>query len=252
VPLMSEASEQATARSPELTEELPSVPLPFDPAELAALPERDRRLVTRETIARWTANLVPDDVVTAADIARLERGRRQALATIRDGIELTDQEFALLRLLQRHEGQTVTFTQIIRALWPDDARGRPERELWERSGMFGRHANRVSHLVGRIKRALELDPLRPQHLISVRGVGYRWYSAPPSRDDGEDYSARADEARLMRVTIRGHRGELPPPPPSREPDGRFRPGPAQPDFQAIEGDVTRRRSTPEPRADRAD
>lgn len=214
--------------------------------EFRALSVPDRRLLTPAALARWTAGLA-DDEYTLADVVALERQRQRSLATVRDGIELTDLEFQVVRQLQRHEGRVVTFAALIRVLWPDDARGSSDRALWERNGTFYRHTRHLHQLMSTIRRKLELDPLRPQHLVSIRGVGYRWYSRPPARDDGEDYTARADEARELRYQIRGFRGELPPP---RDPQtGKFGPGPDHPDYQAIEAEVTTRRSqrrTPAP------
>jgi hypothetical protein len=218
------------ARSPELS--------PEHRDEWAALRPPDQALLTREVLARWTTALAPDEY-TLADVVRLERQRRRSLSTIREGVALTDQEFHLVRLLQRHEGRTVTFAEMIRELWPAEARGAKDRALWQRGGSFERHIRALHAAMWKIKRKLELDHMRPQHLVSVRSVGYRWYSLPPSADDGEDYAARADEGRALRYEIRGHRGELPPP---RENGGRFGVGPNHPDYRAVEAQVTERRS----------
>jgi len=207
--------------------------------EYRALSLADRRVLTPDVVTRWSSALADDDVVSLAEIARLERQRRQALDTLRDGVELTDQEFRLLRLLQRREGRTVTMAEIIRHLWPDDARRASDQQLWDRHGAFARRVRSLHAIMHHIRRKLEIDLLRPQHLVSIRSIGYRWYSAPPSRDDGEDYAARADDAREWRYRIRGYRGELPPP---RTETGRFRIGPAHPDSAAIDADVTARRS----------
>lgn len=210
------------------------------PVALETLPASARALLTPSVIARWTDGLAPDDRIDAGEIVRLEQQRRRTLDTLRHGIELTDQEFALLRLLQRREGQTVTLSEIVRHLWPQDARGASEQQLWDRHGHLARHARGVHKIMHNIRRKIEIDILRPQHLVSIRSVGYRWYAAIPARDDGEDYAARSDEAREMRYRIRGYRGELPPP---RDPVGRFSPGPEHPDYAAIDANVTHRRSS---------
>jgi hypothetical protein len=206
--------------------------------EWAALRPADRALLTGEVLARWTAALTPDEY-TLAEVVRLERQRRRSLATIREGVALTDQEFHLVRLLQRHEGRTVTFAEMIRELWPAEARGAKDRQLWQHGGPFARHVRSMYVLMSKLKRKLELDHLRPQHLVSMRSIGYRWYSLPPSVDDGEDYAERADEGRALRYEIRGHRGELPTP---REGDGRFGPGPNHPDHRIVDAEVTAARA----------
>lgn len=208
--------------------------------EWRSLRPADQALLTGEVLARWTAALAPDEY-TLAEVVRLERQRRRSLATIREGVALTDQEFHLVRLLQRHEGRTVTFAEMIRELWPAEARGAKDRALWQRGGPFERHVHSVYRVMWGLKRKLELDYMRPQHLASIRSVGYRWYSLPPSVDDGEDYAARADEGRTLRYEIRGHRGELPPP---REGGGRFGPGPSHPDYAVVDATATARRSRP--------
>jgi len=114
------------------------------------------------------------------------------------------------------------------------------RELWDRHGPYARHVRHLYNIASVVRTKLEIDPLRPQHIATIRSVGYRWYSAPPSRDDGEDYAARYEDARAARYEIRGIRGELPPP---RDPSGRFGPGPSHPDYAAIDAPVTRRRSS---------
>jgi DNA-binding winged helix-turn-helix (wHTH) protein len=202
------------------------------------LPARDQALLTGEVLSRWTVAL-DDDEYSLAEVVRLERQRRASLATLRQGVALTDREFAIVRLLQRHEGRTVTFVEMVRTLWPDETRRANARDLWDRNGAFARHVRSMHVVLYLLRQKLEVDPLRPQHIVSIRSVGYRWYSLPPSADDGEDYAARADDARALRYEIRGYRGELPAP---REPSGRFRLGPNHPDYAIVEAQVVERRS----------
>lgn len=174
--------------------------LPFAADELAALTANERALVTPEAIARWTADLAPDDRVTARQIVQLERTRRATLATLRDGIELTDMEFRLWRLLQRHEGRTVQYPEIMRELWPQETRRATPAQLWSREGLYGRYAGSIQQYISKLKRKLEIDPKRPQHFVSEAGIGYRWYSAPPvaRRRRGLPGPSRAGAARSAR------------------------------------------------------
>src|SRR3954467_3598373 len=86
-----------------------------------ALTPQDRALLTPEVVARWTRDLGPDDEVDPTDIVRLEKGRQRTLQTIRQGPELTDLEFKLVRYLQRHAGRTRTYVQIAHQLWGSTA-----------------------------------------------------------------------------------------------------------------------------------
>lgn len=174
---------------------------PSKAAELAALAPEDRRILTPAVIERWAGDLHEDDY-TLADLARFERRRLDALRTLRSDQELTDKEWQLLRYLRRHEGRTVTYLDIARHLWQS-----PANPITARTLMASMDAGRdyaapmivtIRGLIHHIRKKLEVDPRRPQHLASIRGVGYRWYSAPPSLDDGENYAARDTEARVLR------------------------------------------------------
>jgi DNA-binding response OmpR family regulator len=79
----------------------------------------------------------------------------------RDGrrIELTAMEFKLLRALVAHRGQALTHDQLIAQVWG--------RDVFLTDRVIYTHMNNL-------RQKIELDPGRPQLLISVRGVGYRF------------------------------------------------------------------------------
>lgn len=79
----------------------------------------------------------------------------------RDGalVHLTPTEWALLRTLVTHPGQTLTHRQLYRAVW-GNASGDVQQYL------------RV--YVGHLRRKLEPDPVRPRHIQTEPGVGYRF------------------------------------------------------------------------------
>lgn len=195
--------ERAVARrTPSLPEVLAGRPERID--EWRGLSFDQQKLVTADAVERWTADLDDDDW-TLADVARLERRRRDALLTLRSEAELTDREWQLLRYLRRNEGRTCTYLMIARYLWgtkesPVTAPSLRSRSIradgrgWYNAPMItGIHV-----LVHHLRRKLEVDPRRPQHIASFRGVGYRWYSSPPSLEDGESYEARETEVRRLR------------------------------------------------------
>ncbi|MEO8560780.1 MAG: response regulator [bacterium] len=81
----------------------------------------------------------------------------------RDGMEihLTPTEWNLLRVFIAHAGQTLTHSQLFRAVWRDGA-GDAQQYL------------RV--YVGQLRRKLEVDPVRPRLIRTEPAVGYRFES----------------------------------------------------------------------------
>jgi two-component system KDP operon response regulator KdpE len=78
----------------------------------------------------------------------------------RDGTEvhLTPIEFRLLACLAKHLGMVVTHRQLL-------------REVWGPSHVEHTHYLRI--YMKQLREKLEADPVRPQHLVTETGVGYR-------------------------------------------------------------------------------
>ena len=74
-------------------------------------------------------------------------------------VHLTPIEFDVLALLAAHAGQVMTYRQLLADAWGPDAAGQ-------------HHYVRI--VVGHLRRKLEADPLRPCHLLTDTGVGYRF------------------------------------------------------------------------------
>ena len=212
--------------------------------EWAALTARERQLISSPAVlARWTADLTPDDW-TLADIVRLEKRRQQALQTLRSSAELTENEWKLLRYLQRNEGKTCTYLDIARFLWQTPSHRITATSLLSmdegRRGLGG-IVTTIHGIVHQIRYKLEIDPLRPQHLCNIRGVGYRWYAMPPSLDDGENYERRATESAMQREHLYRQLGLIEgefTAVESQDREGtffatRFVPGPEHPDYRAL-------------------
>ena len=76
---------------------------------------------------------------------------------------LTLMEANLLRYLIQHEGKAVTRKSMLGDVW-------------------GVHENTdtrpIDNFIVRLRRYIEDDPTRPRHLITVRGVGYRFVAQP--------------------------------------------------------------------------
>ncbi len=74
-------------------------------------------------------------------------------------VESTAREFDLLRFFLEHDGVVFTREQLMAQVWGPDH--------------FGT-VRTVDNFVARLRAKLELDPEVPQHLETVRGVGYRF------------------------------------------------------------------------------
>jgi DNA-binding response OmpR family regulator len=86
-------------------------------------------------------------------------------------IRLTMMEAELLRHLVRKKGQVVSRKSILEEVWGlrEDTDTRA-----------------IDNFVVRLRRYIEDDPAQPRHLLTVRGVGYRFLADPPKDDTGEN------------------------------------------------------------------
>jgi two-component system KDP operon response regulator KdpE len=73
-------------------------------------------------------------------------------------VKLTNTEYALLRMLIQHAGQTLTHRQIL-------------REVWGPQYVDETHYLRV--YIAQLRQKLEVDPARPTLILTEPGVGYR-------------------------------------------------------------------------------
>jgi len=165
----------------------------------------DRALLTPQVMERWTQGLSPDDY-TLEDIVRLEKQRQQSLRTLRQGIQLQEQEWRLLRYLSRDPGKIRTYLEIARHLWSTASNPVTASMMRSRNGYNSPMVTGIQVLVFGIRHKLEIDPLRPQHIANIRGVGYVWYDAPPGLNDGIDYSNRMLESTGLRGEMKTHFG----------------------------------------------
>src|SRR5689334_4679591 len=78
-------------------------------------------------------------------------------------IHLTLMESELLRHLVRNDGRIVSRKQILEEVWglKEDTDTRA-----------------IDNFVVRLRRYIEVDPANPQHLLTVRGVGYKFLANP--------------------------------------------------------------------------
>lgn len=92
------------------------------------------------------------------DFANLE------LRTPQQTIRLTLMEAQLLRYLVKHEGNVVSRKAILEKVWGlnEDTDTRA-----------------IDNFIVRLRKYIENDPTKPQHLLTVRSVGYRFVAANP-------------------------------------------------------------------------
>ena len=72
-------------------------------------------------------------------------------------------EFELLEVLLRNAGRVLTREQLMNRVWGAD--------------YFGDTKTLDVH-VKRLRAKIEPDPSQPRHLVTIRGVGYRFDAAP--------------------------------------------------------------------------
>jgi two-component system, OmpR family, response regulator RegX3 len=129
-------------------------------SDYVAKPFRLRELVARmrAVLRRGVALAEPHEEVLALGPIRLDAGRREVMVHGRN-VELSRKEFDLLALLMSHNGQVVTREWCIDRLWWD-------QELTD--------TRTLDTHIKRLRRKIEPDPATPRHLVTVRGVGFRF------------------------------------------------------------------------------
>jgi two-component system, OmpR family, KDP operon response regulator KdpE len=120
---------------------------PFGSQELAA---RLRAVLRRASdTGSEPAIAVGDLVIDLAD-RRVRRGDEH--------IHLTPIEFDVLRVLAQNRGRLVTHKQLLQEVW---------------GPAYGEETHYLRVHVAHIRRKIEVDPSRPQYVITEPGVGYR-------------------------------------------------------------------------------
>ena len=127
------------------------MPKPFSPRELVA---RVKALLRRERIP------LPSENEPVLQFANLHIDvRRHEVWRGETPIELTALEFKILTILAQNAGQVLSREQLIEKVWGYDA------FLDDRT---------VDVHIRRIRHKLEEDPIDPQFILTVRGIGYKF------------------------------------------------------------------------------
>lgn len=125
------------------------------PFKLGELCSRIRALLRRSEMWRAGRNekeIRCGELVIDLSGSRVYMGERQ--------LELTGAEYRLLCLLAENQGQILTREKIL-------------DRLWDEKGSFV-DDNTLSVYIRRLRRKTEKNPSEPEHLKTVRGLGYMW------------------------------------------------------------------------------
>ena len=125
---------------------------PFSMRELISRVRANLRRIRPSTEAR------AGEEVLAGGPVRLDAGRHEV--TVRgEAVPMPPKEFELLEAFLRRRGRLLTRDLLIEEVWGPD--------------YFGDTRTLDVH-VKRLRRKIELDPHRPEHLLTVRGLGYKF------------------------------------------------------------------------------
>jgi two-component system KDP operon response regulator KdpE len=106
------------------------------------------------------ANPQTGEPVFQVGALRVDLARRQVTVNNKP-VHLTPNEFRLLSVLIKNAGRVLTHRQLLRQVW-------------------GPESNEETHYLrvymNQLRQKLELDPARPQYLLTESGVGYRLLS----------------------------------------------------------------------------
>ncbi len=124
---------------------------PFSPRELLAR--------IKAVLRRVNGSTQPGQVYQFGEVQ--VDFRRCQVSRKKKQVNLTAIEFKLLRAFLSHGGQVLTLDQLIEEVWGND--------VFLSDRVIYTHLNNL-------RNKIEPNPAKPQHLITVRGIGYRFDS----------------------------------------------------------------------------
>jgi DNA-binding response OmpR family regulator len=152
------------------------LPKPFDLsillARLQGLLRRSQWVRGGQSAKGAPGNQISSDRESSGDFGTFSFGGktidfgRLELRTADNVIHLTLMESDLLRHLVRNDGRVVSRKQILEEVW----------------GLHEDTDTRaIDNFMVRLRRYIEDDPAQPRHLLTVRGVGYRFLANPEQK-----------------------------------------------------------------------
>lgn len=119
-------------------------------------------LETRDSLQDYldipTGERKPLTIITVKDLCFCLEHRSVEIKGLE--IELTEKEFDILALLIMNQRQVFTYEMIMDAIWQNDY------------SFYSR--NTLSTHVSNLRRKLKIAPDIPAHIVSVRGIGYKF------------------------------------------------------------------------------
>ncbi len=134
------------------------VPKPYRMRELVARLGALLRRKRGPEMPPWPAVEQSDEDVLRVGEVVLDPGRHEVVVRGQT-VELPLREFQLLRELLANAGRVVTRDALLERVWGIEYDGDPRI---------------VATLVGRLRARVEEDPDEPRHIVTIRGVGYRY------------------------------------------------------------------------------
>lgn len=125
---------------------------PFSPTELMARVDAVNRRV--ELVK---GNVKPLSLLRSGDFTLDLRSRTLCCGGM--PIELTQIEFQLMEFFLQNQGDALSRAEILRQVWGSEYYG--EDKI-------------VDVNIRRLRMKIEQDPSSPEHLLTVRGIGYKW------------------------------------------------------------------------------
>jgi DNA-binding response OmpR family regulator len=136
------------------------------PFELSILIARIRGLLRRR---EWLRSAPPVPVVAKDRFVFGDKSVEFDIPELRVGaqvVPLTLMEANVLRYLIQHEGKAVSRKKMLEEVW----------------GLHEDTDTRaIDNFIVRLRRYIEADPANPEHLLTVRGVGYRFVAEVPKK-----------------------------------------------------------------------
>ncbi|GAB2557516.1 response regulator [Kribbella endophytica] len=118
----------------------------------------DELLARMRAVLRRSGTAAEEPVVTVGD-AEVDLAAKRVTMKNGDEVRLTPTEWHLLEVLVRHPGKLMSQRQLLTEVWGPG---------YENAG------GNLRFYMGQLRRKLEADPARPQHLRTEPGMGYRF------------------------------------------------------------------------------
>lgn len=116
-----------------------------------------KELIARLRAALRRAARPKDEPIFTSGVLRVDLIRRLVTVAGHE-VQLTPNEYELLRVLVIHAGKVLTQGQLLREVWGAE---------------YGQELHMLHVNISNLRRKIEPDPARPQFIVTEPGVGYR-------------------------------------------------------------------------------